>query len=164
MMSLLVQLFSNEDPPTHFKFHRSRSHRRRFHGIGRLVTAAVTAGIATAITAITGAVTRAIVAAITSAVSRAITAAVTATVATTITAAIDTARRWRRRSIHLAALRRSIDLAARRRRRRSIDLAAAAAPIRDGTTRNSEVGCIGLGRNGGGGEREGCREHGGYPA
>jgi hypothetical protein len=59
-----------------------------------------------------GAVTRAIVAAITSAVSRAITAAVTATVATTIPAAIDTARRRRRRSIHLAALRRSIDLAA----------------------------------------------------
>ena len=125
-----------------------------------VISAAIASGVATAITAIVATIT-----AITSAVSRAITAtvaaAVTTSVTTSITAAIDTARRRRRRSIDLATRRRSIDLATRRRWRRS---------IRDGTrgnepsTGDGEVGCFGLGRNGGGSECERCRGHDGYPA
>jgi hypothetical protein len=81
-------------------------------------------------------------------------AAITATTITdaTITATIDTARR------------RST---AGRRRRRNPDLAATAgASIRDRTmaTGNKEVGCFGLGGNGGGSECESCRGHDGYPA
>ena len=112
-----------------------------------VISAAIASGVATAITAIVATIT-----AITSAVSRAITATVAAAVTTSITAAIDTARRRRRRSI---------DLATRRRWRRS---------IRDGTrgndrsTGDGEVGCFGLGRNGGGSECERCRGHDGYPA
>ena len=131
-----------------------------------VISAAIASGVATAITAIVATITDAITA-ITSAVSRAITAAVT----TSITAAIDTARRWRRRSIDLATWRRS-NLAARRRRW-SIDLATRRRwrrSIRDGTrgndrsTGHGEVGCFGLGRNGGGSECERCRGHDGYPA
>jgi hypothetical protein len=126
-----------------------------------VISAAIAGGVATAITAIVATIT-----AITSAVSRAITA----TVITSITAAIDTARR-RRRSVDLATRRRS-NLAARRRRR-SIDLATRRRwrrSIRDGTrgndrsTGDGEVGCFGLGRNGGGSECERCRGHDGYPA
>jgi len=130
-----------------------------------VISAAIASGVATAITAIVATIT-----AITSAVSRAITATVAAAVTTSITAAIDTARRRRRRSIDLATRRRS-NLAARRRR--SIDLATRRRwrrSIRDGTrgndrsTGDGEVGCFGLGRNGGGGECERCRGHDGYPA
>jgi hypothetical protein len=136
-----------------------------------VISAAVASGVATAITSIVAAIT-AITSAVSCAVATTITAAVaTAVATTTITAAIDTARRRRRRSIDLAARRRS-NLAARRRRRRSIDLAARRRrrSIRDGstgndrTTGNSEVGCFGFGGNGGGSEREGRREHDGYPA
>jgi hypothetical protein len=124
------------------------------------ITATITSGVATTITAT-----------ITATITRAITATVT-TAVTTITAAIDTARRRRRRSVDLAARRRS-NLAARRRRRRSVDLATRRNRRRgirdrskgnDRTTGNSEVGCFGLGGNGGGSEREGRREHDGYPA
>jgi hypothetical protein len=130
-----------------------------------VISAAIASGVATAVTAIVTTITAAITA-ITSAIT-AIAAAVTGA----ITAAIDTARRRRRRSIDLATRRRS-NLAARRRRR-NIDLAARRRwrrSIRDGTrgndrsTRDGEVGCFGLGRNGGGSEREGRREHDGYPA
>jgi hypothetical protein len=131
-----------------------------------VISAAIASGVATAITAIVATIT-----AITSAVSRAITATVAAAVTTSITAAIDTARRRRRRSIDLATRRRS-NLAARRRRR-SIDLATRRRwrrSICDGTrgnepsTGDGEVGCFGLGRNGGGSECERCRGHDGYPA
>jgi outer membrane receptor protein involved in Fe transport len=115
------------------------------------VTAAITAAATvTAAAAIAAAITAAVTAA-------AITAATTVTavaIAAAITATIDTARR------------RST---AGRRRRRSIDLAAA-APVGDGSTGddwntgNREVGCFGLGGNGGGSEREDRRGHDGYPA
>jgi hypothetical protein len=129
--------------------------------------AVVASGVATAITSIVTTIT----ATITATITRAITATVT-TAVTTITAAVDTARRRRRRSVDLAARRRS-NLAARRRRRRSVDLATRRNRRRgirdrskgnDRTTGNSEVGCFGLGGNGGGSEREGRREHDGYPA
>jgi len=69
--------------------------------------------------------------------------------AATITATIDTARR------------RST---AGRRRRRNPDLAAAGASIRGRTmaTGNKEVGCFGLGGNGGGSECESCHGHDRY--
>jgi uncharacterized membrane protein YgcG len=112
-----------------------------------VISAAVASGVATAITSIVAAIT-----AITSAVSCAVATTITAAVATTtITAAIDTARRRRRRSIDLAA----------RRRRRSIRDGSTG---NDRTTGNSEVGCFGFGGNGGASEREGRREHDGYPA
>jgi hypothetical protein len=139
------------------------------------VISAVASGVATAITSIvttiTAAITSGVATTITATITRAITATVT-TAVTTITAAVDTARRRRRRSVDLAARRRS-NLAARRRRRRSVDLATRRNRRRgirdrskgnDRTTGNSEVGCFGLGGNGGGSEREGRREHDGYPA
>jgi len=135
-----------------------------------VISTAIASGVATAITAIVATITDAITA-ITSAVSRAITATVAAAVTTSITAAIDAARRRRRRSIDLATRRRS-NLAARRRRR-SIDLATRRRwrrSIRDRTRGkdrsrgDGEVGCFGLGRNGGGSECEGRRGHDGYPA
>ena len=112
-----------------------------------VISAAIASGVATPITAIVATITDAITA-ITSAVSRAITATVT----TSITAAIDTARRRRRRSI---------DLATRRRWRRSVRDGSTG---NDRTTGNREVGCFGLGGNGGGSECERCRGHDGYPA
>jgi hypothetical protein len=123
--------------------------------IHKLVTATVTpATTITAAAAITAATT--VTAAITAAatVTAAAITAVTTITAAAITATIDTARR------------RST---AGRRRRRSIDLAAA-APVGDGSTGddwntgNREVGCFGLGGNGGGSEREDRRGHDGYPA
>jgi hypothetical protein len=129
-----------------------------------IITAAITSGVATTITAT---ITRAITATVATAVTTTV-----ATAVTTITAAIDTARWRRRRSVDLAARRRS-NLAARRRRRRSVDLATRRNRRRgirdrskgnDRTTGNSEVGCFGLGGNGGGSEREGRREHDDYPA
>jgi hypothetical protein len=157
-----------------------------------VINAAVASGVATAITAIlitiTGAVTRAI------ATTVAITVTVATAIDTARRRrrrSIDlAARRRRRRSIdYLAARRRrrrSIGyLAARRRRRRSIDYLAArprrrrrrwsidlaaAAPVGDGSTvddwstGNRQVGCFGLGGNGGGSQREDCRGHDGYPA
>jgi hypothetical protein len=122
------------------------------------ITAAATVTAAAAIAAaITAAVTAAAITAVTTITAAAITAATTVTavaIAAAITATIDTARR------------RST---AGRRRRRSIDLAAA-APVGDGSTGddwntgNREVGCFGLGGNGGGSEREDRRGHDGYPA
>jgi uncharacterized membrane protein YgcG len=138
------------------------------------IAAAITSGVATAITSIVTTITAAITSGVATTITATITRAITATVATavtTITAAIDTARRRRRRSVDLAARRRS-NLAARRRRRRSVDLATRRNSRRgirdrskgnDRTTGNSEVGCFGLGGNGGGSEREGRREHDGYP-
>jgi hypothetical protein len=133
-----------------------------------IITAAITSGVATTITAtITRAITATVATAITTTVATTVATAVTA-----ITAAIDTARWRRRRSVDLAARRRS-NLAARRRRRRSVDLATRRNRRRgirdrskgnDRTTGNSEVGCFGLGGNGGGSEREGRREHDDYPA
>jgi len=113
--------------------------------IHKLVTATVTATIADTITAAT-IITAAIITA------AAIAAATIATIAAAITATIDTARR------------RST---AGRRRRRNPDLAAtASASIRDRTmaTGNKEVGCFGLGGNGGGSECESCHGHDRYPA
>jgi hypothetical protein len=135
------------------------------------VISAVASGVATAITSIVTTITAAITSGVATTITRAITATV-ATAVTTITAAIDTARRWRRRSVDLAARRRN-NLAARRRRRRSVDLATRRNRRRgirdrskgnDRTTGNSEVSCFGLGGNGGGSEREGRREHDGCPA
>jgi hypothetical protein len=111
--------------------------------IHKLVTAIVTAGIADTITAATT---------ITAAAITAATIAAAIAIAAAITAAIDTARR------------RST---AGRRRRRNPDLAAtASASIRDRTmaTGNKEVGCFGLGGNGGGSECESCHGHDRYPA
>jgi hypothetical protein len=108
------------------------------------VAATVTAAIAATITAITA------ITAATTITAAAIAAAAIA--AATIAAAIDTARR------------RST---AGRRRRRNPDLAAtASASIRDRTmaTGNKEVGCFGLGGNGGGSECESCHGHDRYPA
>jgi hypothetical protein len=147
-----------------------------------VISAAIVSGVATAITAIvatitaiTSAVSRAITATVAAAVTTTVAAAVTTSITTSITAAIDTARRPRRRR-----RRRSIDLATRRwsnlaarPRRRSIDLATRRRwrrSIGDGTrgndrsTGDGEVGCFGLGRNGGGSECERCRGHDGYPA
>jgi hypothetical protein len=120
--------------------------------IHKLVTATVTATIADTITA--AAIATAIAAATTitaATITAAAIAAATTITAAAITAAIDTARR------------RST---AGRRRRRNPDLAAtASASIRDRTmaTGNKEVGCFGLGGNGGGSE-ESCRGHDRYPA
>jgi hypothetical protein len=134
--------------------------------IHKLVTATVTpATTITAAAAIIAAAT--VTAAITAAAT--VTAA-TVTPATTITAAAITAVT----TITAAAITATIDTARRRstagrRRRRSIDLAAA-APVGDGSTGddwntgNREVGCFGLGGNGGGSEREDRRGHDGYPA
>jgi hypothetical protein len=126
--------------------------------IHKLVTATVTAtiaaaAIATAIAAATTITAATITAAAIAAATTITTAAIAATTITAaaITAAIDTARR------------RST---AGRRRRRNPDLAAtASASIRDRTmaTGNKEVGCFGLGGNGGGSE-ESCRGHDRYPA
>jgi hypothetical protein len=110
--------------------------------IHKLVTATVTAAVADTITAATTITAAAIAAA----------AIAAATIAAAITATIDTARR------------RST---AGRRRRRNPDLAAtASASIRDRTmaTGNKEVGCFGLGGNGGGSECESCHGHDRYPA
>jgi hypothetical protein len=97
-----------------------------------------------------------VTATVTAAIADIITAATTITAAAIaaagITATIDTARR------------RST---AGRRRRRNPDLAAtASASIRDRTvaTGNKEVGCFGLGGNGGGSECESCHGHDRYPA
>jgi hypothetical protein len=129
--------------------------------IHKLVTATVTAAIAATVTA---AIAATIAATVTAAIADTITAATTITaaaiaastiaaaIAAAITAAIDTARR------------RST---AGRRRRRNPDLAAtASASIRDRTmaTGNKEVGCFGLGGNGGGSECESCHGHDRYPA
>jgi hypothetical protein len=119
------------------------------------VISAVASGVATAITSIVTTITAAITSGVATTITVTITRAITATVATavtTITAAIDTTRRRRRRSV---------DLATRRNRRRGI---RDRSKGNDRTTGNSEVGCFGLGGNGGGSEREGRREHDGYPA
>jgi hypothetical protein len=118
--------------------------------IHKLVTATVTATIADTITAAITAATTITAAAIAAATITA-AAIAAATIAAAITATIDTARR------------RST---AGRRRRRNPDLAAtASASIRDRTmaTGNKEVGCFGLGGNGGGSE-ESCHGHDRYPA
>jgi hypothetical protein len=143
--------------------------------IHKLVTATVTP--ATTITAAAAAITAA--ATVTAAIAAAITAAATVTAAaitavTTITAAAITAATTVTAVAIAAAITATIDTARRRstagrRRRRSIDLAAA-APVGDGSTGddwntgNREVGCFGLGGNGGGSEREDRRGHDGYPA
>jgi hypothetical protein len=118
--------------------------------INKLVTATVIATVTAAISAAITAATTITAAAIAATIAPAPTIA--AAIATAITATIDTARR------------RST---AGRRRRRNPDLAAtASASIRDRTmaTGNKEVGCFGLGGNGGGSECESCHGHDRYPA
>jgi hypothetical protein len=130
--------------------------------IHKLVTATVTATIADTITA--AAIATAIAAA-TTITAATITAAAIAAATTITTAAIAAT------TITAAAITAAIDTARRRstagrRRRRNPDLAAtASASIRDRTmaTGNKEVGCFGLGGNGGGSE-ESCHGHDRYPA
>jgi small-conductance mechanosensitive channel len=124
--------------------------------IHKLVAASVAAAIAATITAITAATT--IIA--------------TTIIATTITATTITAAAIAAAAIAAATIAAAIDTARRRstagrRRRRNPDLAAtASASIRDRTmaTGNKEVGCFGLGGNGGGSECESCHGHDRYPA
>jgi hypothetical protein len=116
------------------------------------VTAAIAATIADTITAATTIAATTIAAAAIAAATITAAAIAAATIAAAITATIDTARR------------RST---AGRRRRRNPDLAATgSASIRDRTmaTGNKEVGCFGLGGNGGGSECESCHGHDRYPA
>jgi hypothetical protein len=140
------------------------------HKLPTAITAAtITATAITAATVTDAAITAATVtdAAITAATVTAATVTAAAITATAITATTITAA-----TITDATITATIDTARRRstagrRRRRNPDLAATAgASIRDRTmaTGNKEVGCFGLGGNGGGSECESCRGHDGYPA
>jgi hypothetical protein len=135
--------------------------------IHNLVTATVTAAIAATIAdTITAATTIAATTIAAAAIAAATITAAAIAAATTITAAAIAA------ATIAAAITATIDTARRRstagrRRRRNPDLAAtASASIRDRTmaTGNKEVGCFGLGGNGGGSECESCHGHDRYPA
>jgi hypothetical protein len=137
--------------------------------IHKLVTATVTPA-----TTITAAAAIIAAATVTAAITAAATVTAAAAIAAAITAAVTAAAITAVTTITAAAITATIDTARRRstagrRRRRSIDLAAA-APVGDGSTGddwntgNREVGCFGLGGNGGGSEREDRRGHDGYPA
>jgi hypothetical protein len=137
--------------------------------IHKLVTATVTPA-----TTITAAAAIIAAATVTAAITAAATVTAAAAIAAAITAAVTAAAITADTTITAAAITATIDTARRRstagrRRRRSIDLAAA-APVGDGSTGddwntgNREVGCFGLGGNGGGSEREDRRGHDGYPA